>query len=260
MTGRIFDIKEMAVHDGPGSRLTVFLKGCPLRCLWCHNPEGQSAEKQLMIKHSLCTGCGLCRKGCTHPECEGLERCVHACPNDLISLCGTDMTSDELIKKITPCLEMTKEMGGGITFSGGEPLLQADFVAQTAEKLRGYHRALETCGYAERETFKKVLAEIDFVLFDIKLASSSLHEKYTGVPNERIIENYHLLRESGVPYIIRTPLIPGITDTDENLEGIRKIIGSDSWEKLAYNEFAGAKYPMLGRKYPLDNMITGEQL
>ncbi len=258
MIGTVFDIKEMTVHDGPGSRVTVFLKGCPLRCLWCHNPEGLSAAPQLMVKENRCVHCGLCVRGCNHTECQPFGRCVHACPNGLVSISGEEMTSDALAERLLGYKKFLNSVGGGITFSGGEPLLQADFVAETAEKLGGMHLALQTSGYASEEKFKKVLAKMDYVLFDIKLADTAIHKKYTGVSNEPILKNYKTLLESGKPHVVRVPLIPGITDTPQNLRSIAEIVGDDKVEVMRYNSLAGAKYKMVGMEYALPDLKSSE--
>lgn len=252
MEGVVFDIKEFSLHDGPGIRTTVFLKGCPLRCVWCHNPEGLSREPQLMIKHSQCEGCGSCRRGCRHAECQPYGRCLHACPKGLISLSGERMTSAELAERLLVNRDFFAD--GGITFSGGEPTMQAAFLLETAEWLKGVHLTVETCGYAEPQHFRAVVDRMDYVMMDIKLCDEAQHRRYTGRSNRLILENFTYLRKSGKPYLIRTPLIPGITDTQENLDGIREIIGESPWELLDYNPFASAKYPSLGMTYPLAAM------
>lgn len=251
MTGVIFDIKEMAVHDGPGIRTTVFMKGCPLRCRWCHNPEGLRREPQLMFKKARCKGCGLCQKSCNHPECQPLGRCIHICPENCMELSGREVTPKELAKELKLSAEVMGNGFGGFTFSGGEPLMQPEFLWELTEELRGYHLCVETCGYASEDVFQKAVEKMDFLIMDIKLASSGLHQKYTGVSNETILRNFEYLKRSGKPYLIRTPLIPGITDTEENLLEIKRIIGESPWEQLPYNAIAGAKYEMLGMKYPL---------
>lgn len=254
MTGTIFDIKELAVHDGPGIRVTAFLKGCPLRCLWCHNPEGLSAKPQLMYKSSRCLSCGKCFEPCSHAECQPFGRCLHACPEGLLSVSGEEIDSASLAEKLYESGSILGDAFGGVTFSGGEPLMQHEFLLATISELKkkNVHTCIETSGYAEADVFLKVLDAVDYVIMDIKLADSKLHKKYTGVGNEKILANFKALQESGKPYEIRTPLIPNITDTDENLSAIKTLIGDSVWEKLPYNAMAGAKYKMLGMEYPLD--------
>lgn len=250
MKGIIFDIKEFSLHDGPGARTTVFLKGCPMRCLWCHNPEGLQREKQLMVKTARCRRCGRCYEPCMHPECQSFGRCVHICPEGLVEICGKEIDSEELSKILMKNADIYDSNGGGVTFSGGEPLMQADFILEVIERLE-CHTAIETSGYADEYVFKRVVEKIDYIILDIKIADREKHKKYTGVYNDKIIKNLKYLINSDKEYVIRTPLIPGITDTQENLLKIEKLIGDSSWEKLKYNEMAGLKYPMLGMEYRL---------
>ena len=251
MTGTIFDIKEMAVHDGPGLRTTVFFKGCPLRCRWCHNPEGLGFEPQLMVRSARCRSCGSCRVACNHPECQSFGRCLHVCPENCLTVTGRQVSAGVLAEELKSNAEVLGSSFGGFTFSGGEPLAQKDFLLALMEELKDYHLCIETSGYAAPEVFRQVVEKLDFVIMDIKLADAAAHKAYTGVSNGRILENFRFLQQSGKPYIIRTPLIPGITDTAENLDAIRALIGDATWEQLPYNTLAGAKYPMLGMEYSL---------
>ena len=252
----LFDIKEFAVHDGPGVRTTVFFKGCPLHCAWCHNPEGISAAVQLMTKASRCSGCGRCRLPCTHPECQPFGRCRYACPDALISVCGREWSADELTERLLRGAELFSDSGGGVTFSGGEPLFQPAFLLAVLERMRraGIHTALETSGYAPPEVFREAASASSLVIMDLKIADPSEHKKYTGADNAVILRNAAYLRESGLPHLFRTPLIPGITDTAKNLRAIREIAGASPWETLPYNALAGAKYRMLGIPFPYDDI------
>lgn len=254
MTGIIFDIKEFAVHDGPGGRLTVFLKGCPLRCIWCHNPEGLAIKPQIMVKENLCTRCGRCFQQCRHEDCKEFGRCIHVCPNGLITVSGEEYTPQRLAEKINGYKEFFTAASGGVTFSGGEPLMQADFVLNTVNRLDKIHVALETSGYAEPETFKRVTDKADYIMMDIKIADRDEHKKYTGVYNDVILKNFEYLKSSGKQFEVRTPMIPNICDTIDNLEKIRGIIGDSKWEKIPYNEAAPAKYKMLGKVYPFEEL------
>jgi len=249
-TGIVFDIKEFAVFDGPGIRTTVFMKGCPLRCQWCHNPEGLEFHPQLMVQYSRCTGCGLCRAGCDHPECRGFDRCLHACPNGLISLSGREVDSGELAAKLLRERDFWDISGGGVTLSGGEPLAQPEFLLDLLDKLEGVHRCVETSGFAPTDVFAAMCARTELVMMDLKLIDPDLHKQYTGQDNALILQNLDYLRQSGHPCIIRTPLIPGVTDTMENLSAIAKLLvgipGLQRAELLPYNPMAGAKYPQLG--------------
>lgn len=253
MNGTIFDIKEMAVHDGPGIRTTVFLKGCPLRCKWCHNPEGLSRKPQLMYKSIRCIDCKSCQKECNHDECKPFGRCIYACPENCLEISGRDISVKDLVKELKSSADVLGDSFGGFTFSGGEPLAQYEFLLSLIEELKDYHLCIETSGFADTEVFKSVIEKLDLVIMDIKLANSELHKKYTGVDNEVILDNFKILKQSGKPYIIRTPLIPAITDTDDNLTKIKEIIGDSKWEKLPYNAAAGAKYKMLGMEFSLDD-------
>jgi len=251
MTGIVFDIKEFSIHDGPGPRVTVFLKGCPLRCIWCHNPEGLSREPQLLWKESLCTDCGRCRISCAHPDCQGLDRCRYQCPKGALSLSGVRWEATALAKKLRGYENMLASMGGGITLSGGEPLYQPEFSTELLCSLSGIHRAIQTSGYSSDAVFRQVLAHTDYVMMDIKLADPGLHRTYTGVDNAPILRNLKVLQSSGKPHLLRTPLIPGITDTAENLAAVAALAGDSPVELLSYNPFAGAKYSQLGLSFPL---------
>ena len=259
MIGTIFDIKEFTIHDGPGPRVTVFLKGCPLKCQWCHNPEGLKVEKQLMYKSNLCCHCDACRMLCTHEECQPFQRCLHACPNGCLSIVGEDVSSEELASRVQRYADMMTLMGGGATFSGGEPMLQAEFVCEVAEKLNDIHKAVQTSGYTDLETYQKVVAQMEFVLQDIKLADEEEHIRYTGVSNQKILRNIEWLKESGKEFVFRVPLIPGITDTKENLEAISKIVGEQRTELMPYNPLAGAKYAMVDMEYTLSDEGNREE-
>lgn len=253
MTGTIFDIKEMAVHDGPGLRTTVFFKGCPLRCSWCHNPEGLSFAPQLLYKRARCRSCGLCRIPCTHADCRPFGRCLHICPENCLEVAGCTISAADLAQELRRSAAVLGSSFGGITFSGGEPLAQPEFLLEVMSLLPDQHLCIETSGHADSRVFAQVIREMDYVILDIKLADTLAHKRYTGVDNRQILKNFAILQNSGIPYLIRTPLIPGITDTEENLSHIRQLIGSSPWEQLPYNAAAGAKYPMLDMIYPLNN-------
>jgi len=277
LNGIIFDIKEFSIHDGPGARVTVFLKGCPLRCLWCHNPEGLSAAVQLMHKKTVCTGCGLCLQGCDHEVCKGFDRCAYACPNGALSIAGERVSTVELAGRLAKNADFFSLTGGGITLSGGEPLMQSEFVIALVEELDRLckpevpdgtagsesaesaengsdgriHKALQTSGYADPEVYRRVVDKFDYIMQDIKLVDEEQHIKYTGVSNQKILQNIAYLKTSGKEFLFRVPMIPGITDTEENLAAIAKLTEGYPVEYLKYNDLAGAKYEMLGMKYRL---------
>ncbi len=256
--GRVFSFEEFSTYDGPGIRMTIFLKGCPLRCMWCHNPEGQRREIEIARSPNGCLQCGACLKkgeeitgkACLVPES------TQVCPRHLVRLCGEDYTPEQLVKKIEKNIAILNMSGGGVTFSGGEPLCHADFVEECLKLLRGKtHRALQTCGYCEPEIFERVLAECDYVLYDLKLMDDERHRRYTGVSNELILENYRRLAACGKDFCTRIPLIPTVNDTEENLTATAKLMrscGVGYIELLPYNKMAGGKYLMLGREYKTD--------
>lgn len=252
LEGVIFDIKEFSIHDGPGGRITVFLKGCPLRCKWCHNPEGLKVRKQLMYKSSLCVHCGACALQCTHEECKPFGRCIHACANRCLSVSGETVTAKALADKILDSADFLSMLDGGVTISGGEPMLQSEFVCELADRLSSMHKAIQTSGYTDLPTYKKVIDKFDYIMQDIKLADEKLHMQYTGVSNKKILANIEYLKASNKQFVFRVPLIPDITDTEENLKAISEIAGDCPVELLSYNPLAGAKYEMLGEKYTLD--------
>lgn len=255
--GIVFDIKEFAVHDGPGVRTTVFMKGCPLSCRWCHNPEGLSPRPELMVKTARCRHCGLCMQPCTHDECKPYGRCLHICPEGLISVVGKSWTPGELAARILRDYDFLKS-SGGVTISGGEPTMQAEFVTALLRRLHGLHRAVETCGYCSGERFMSVINECDYVIMDIKLADPDAHKVWCGVDNRPILENFERLRSSGREFLVRVPLIPDITDTSENLAAISDIVGDSKVELLGYNNMAGAKYAGVGRVYTMPDKPNNE--
>ncbi len=250
MIGTIFDIKEFALNDGEGIRTTVFLKGCPLRCIWCHNPEGLKASQELYVKQNGCANCGLCRRPCSHPECQEFGRCIHICPNNLVSVAGKKWDHKDLANKLLHYKDIFTQSVGGVTLSGGEPLLQHEFVLALLNELKGkLHCAIETSGYVSSEVFSAVIAACDFVYMDLKLFDPILHKKYTGASNEKILANAEILKKSGIPHTFRIPLIPGITDTEDNLKKLAEFIGEDRSELLPYNKMAPAKYKSVGMSF-----------
>lgn len=207
--------------------------------------------KVYMFKKARCVKCGRCMVECGHPECQPFGRCIHMCPQNCLEITGKTVDTKQLAKELKQNAEILGDSFGGFTFSGGEPLSQPEFLTALMNELKSYHLCIETSGYAEKAVFERIINKLDFVIRDIKLADSELHKKYTGVSNEKILENLALLQKSGEPYLIRTPLIPDITDTKENLDAINKLIGTSDWEQLPYNKMAGAKYKMLGMSYEL---------
>ena len=257
MIGNIFSIEEFAVFDGPGIRTTVFLKGCPLRCSWCHNPEGQKKESEIIKSPNGCIGCGNCIK--TSQLYNGkiilTEESIKKCPMNLIRVCGDKMTEEELCNKLLKNERILRN-GGGITFSGGEPFVQSEFMFECLKILKGrLHTAIQTCGYCSSEKFEKALNLANYFLYDLKLIDEEKHIRYTGVSNRGILENFRLLSKSGVEFVVRTPLIPGVTDTEENLTAIARILsenGVKHIDLMPYNKMAGGKYKLVMREYTPD--------
>ena len=260
MLGTVFDIKEFSVYDGPGVRATVFLKGCPLRCEWCHNPEGLGKSPQIMVS-SGCGNCGKCRvDGCaflSNGECNGCGACVSLCPQGLRRISGTVYTPEELTKRL---LTYAPFFGsdGGVTFSGGEPTYQPDFLCETLDLLgkAGIHRAVQTCGYCSESVWERVLDRVDFVLFDIKHTDAERHKLYTAVDNAPILANLERLKRSGIPFIARIPIIAGVNDDTVNLTKTAELLTDapnlQRVELLPYNGAAGAKYRMVNLPFTHD--------
>lgn len=252
--GIIFDIKQFAVFDGPGIRTTVFLKGCPLRCMWCHNPEGLSVKPQIMRSENGCLHCGNCWKIMESPETYvDQPDCIRVCPKHLIRICGTKITAEKLAEKLEKDRAFLKNAGGGVTFSGGEPFLQPAFLIECLERLSDLHRCIETSAFTEPEIFQKAVSLLDYVIVDLKLFDEQKHLYYTGQSNQRILQNINLLKHAGKPFRIRIPVIPGVNDDPENYEKtaafLRDAENLDFVELLPYHTTAGAKYLMLGMEY-----------
>lgn len=248
MNGTVFDIQELTVHDGPGTRITIFLKGCPLRCLWCHNPEGQNIQQELMFNKNKCVNCHKC-------EVDGKKTNYHLCPNNALIVKGYQMSVDDILNLALKNKETLELLEGGITFSGGEPLFQSAFLLQCLKKLKenNIHTAIETSGFCDEKTFKQLLLYCDYIIMDIKLFDDEKHLFYTGKSNKIILENAKQLMKSDVEHVFRTPLIKGITDTKENLKAIETFINGHHWEKIPSNPLAAVKYQQLSRTFYLEN-------
>ncbi len=253
MKGTIFNIEEFAVHDGPGIRKLVFFKGCPLHCTWCHNPEGISYKKELMIRVDACISCGKCTEVCVNDDCIVCGNCVDACSLRLRKICGEEIEAGVLAKKLLKGKEILMNSGGGVTISGGEPLAQPDFLFDLIKQLKPMNIAVETSGYANKKVFQTMVTGTDLVLMDIKHIDPRIHKKYTGVNNRQIIENLKFLCRSDTDFHVRIPLIPGVNDSLDNMEKIAFLIHGARHlkrvELLPYHKTAGAKYSLLGQIY-----------
>lgn len=257
VTGLVFDIEEFAVFDGPGIRCAVFVKGCPLHCMWCHNPEGLSAHPQRVVTHSLCIHCGKCREVCPSPDhCIGCGKCVDVCPKGCIRIAGTKMTAMEVAERIRKQAKLLELNGGGVTFSGGEVLMQPEFIVAIRKLVPDVHALIETSGFAKPEVFRMVAEAMDMIIMDIKIVDPVLHKKYIGADNTQILDNLEQLKQMNKPFRIRVPLIPTVNDTYENMEATAKLMENcpmlEKVELLRYNKAAGAKYSGVGLEYAPD--------
>lgn len=257
MKGLIFSIEEFAVYDGEGIRVNVFLKGCPLRCQWCHNPEGWNKEIQIVKNPNTCVDCGACKALCPSPEqCVQCGKCIVACPRDARRVSGRWYEAGQLAARLKRYQRVLEQSGGGLTFSGGEVLMQPDFLLELLKACSFSHRVIETSGFGNSEKWKEILKNVDFVYYDLKIMDPEKHRWYTGVSNTLILENARLLMESGVPFTIRVPFIQDVNTDGENLHALASFLqgakGLKQVELLAYNPLAGAKYKLLGREYVYD--------
>ena len=273
MTGKIFDIKKFAVHDGEGIRTTVFFKGCPLSCIWCHNPESISAKPEVEYIGGKCLDCASCVAVCKNgahaiedghhsynrAACVACGECVAPCLGEALSLWGKEMTVDEVFDIAMEDVEFYETSNGGVTLSGGECLLQADFCAELLRKLkeRGINCNVDTCGYVDKSAIDKVAPFTDTFLYDLKAVDSDVHAACTGVPNALILENLRFLDSVGASVEIRIPFVPGYNDGElpamaeflKDLHCVKKV------RVLAYHNYAGSKYAALGMENTLPSRI-----
>lgn len=265
--GRIFDIQHFGVHDGPGIRTLVFFKGCPLRCAWCCNPESQSPADQIRYVDYRCKACFDCVDACTYgavtpnntsvtidfEKCRNCRErpCLAACNHGAMNLTGYTVSPGELIGIIAKDMAFYRNSGGGVTFTGGEPLAQPEFLAEILGECNkaGIHTAIETCGYCSQSDLERIVPLVDLFLFDIKIINPEKHKIFTGKSNRVILRNLKSLSEQGKKIIIRFPLIPGITDTDENINDVvsmMKRLGLKDIDLEPYHSLGVAKYGELG--------------
>lgn len=275
MEGCIFNIMKYSIHDGPGIRTTVFMKGCPLTCRWCHNPESQQVDRQAVRFPDRCIGCGKCAEVCTAgaiviedkrmrvdiKKCIGCGSCAEVCYADAVGMAGKAMTSVEVMKEVEKDNIFYEESGGGVTFSGGEPFMQHEFLLEMLKscKKKGIHTAVDTCGFVRKDILAELSGFIDLFLYDLKMMDDDKHKKYTGVSNELILDNLKELTQLGKRIFIRIPIIPGIND-DANLEETGKYLSSingiEQINLLPYHNISIEKYKRLGEEYSLADIKT----
>lgn len=273
ITGTIFNIMRFALHDGPGIRTTVFFKGCPLHCLWCHNPESIAAQPEWLFHAERCLSCGLCARACpesaitlapggpvTHPEkCTRCGACARICPTEARAWMGDHWSVEQVIKEVLKDRSFYEQSGGGVTFSGGEPLQQPIFLEALlrACRQRGLPTAIDTCGFAPQQVIDTMLPGTDLWLFDLKAMNPETHKRFTGRDNQLILANLaHLLKQNS-RVRIRVPLIPGVNDSAEEIDRIGAFIRATGTPEavhiLPYHRIGMEKYQRLNKKYTLSD-------
>lgn len=271
ITGNVFNIEHFAIHDGPGIRTTVFLKGCPMACIWCHNPEGLSTGRHIVRYDEKCIGCGNCVNTCPQKslgmtpdgilrdtqKCLCCGKCVEICCANAVEMVGGPMTSKEVADIALKDVAFYDESGGGVTFSGGEPLLQWEFVSECSRLLKekGIHIAVETSGCVGKKVIKEVAADIDLFLYDLKHIDTDAHKEYCGTGNEQILENLQTLSETGKEIIIRMVVVPGVNDDPGTIERLcdflERIDGVGFISLLPLHKSAAQKYRRLDKSFPI---------
>lgn len=266
---RVFDIQRFSVHDGPGIRTVVFLKGCPLRCLWCDNPESQSLSAEIAEFDRKCIGCGSCKDACPEEAiyksnlrinrvfCTTCGKCAEVCPSGAKKIVGAKRSAESIVEEVEKDRLFYDNSGGGVTLSGGEPLAQPIFSREILRicKERGIHTAMETCGYAPWAKFRELLPFLKLVLYDIKNLDSEKHKKFTNRSNQLILQNFVKLIRLKFPMVLRVPIIPGYTDARANTDSIVKLLKPHRHlrriDLLPYHKLGVGKYERLGKEYRL---------
>jgi pyruvate formate lyase activating enzyme len=270
--GLIFDVMRFSLHDGPGIRSTVFLKGCPLNCWWCHNPEGLSPEPEVIYVADRCLRCGDCVAACPHHAitwdnrplrdrqiCQKCGHCAAICPAEATQVIGRWVTAGQIAEEVGKDQIFFDESGGGVTFSGGEPFLQPRFLeaALQACRARGIHTTVDTCGFVARATLLRLSRNVDLFLYDVKLMDADKHRKYTGVGNENILANLQALAAEHSNVVVRMPVVPRINDDEQNTEALTaflKFAGLSRLDLLPYHRIGSDKYARLDRTYRLEGL------
>lgn len=273
-SGIIFNIQRCSIHDGPGIRTLVFLKGCPLRCLWCANPESQAVKPEVSSLFKRCINCGICVEICpqnaisvdegvykiNNELCDDCTLCAEECYAQSKQVIGREVTVDEIIDEIGKDAIFYKRSGGGVTLSGGEPLLQAGFILEVLKRCKelGIHTSIETSGYCDNSIIKNIAEYLDVIYFDIKHMDSEKHKMYTGVSNEKILENLKTLADMRKEIIIRVPVIPTYNDSDDNIKNVAAYALSlksvKKIELLPYHGLGEYKYKSIGKDYKLSDL------
>lgn len=272
LTGLVFDIQRFAIHDGPGIRTLVFLKGCPLHCLWCQNPESIVREPEIVYLVNNCIDCGKCLAVCPEgaiqrsvehkrvidrTRCTLCGECIKVCYAGAINIIGRYLTVSEVLAEVERDRKFYERSGGGVTFSGGEPTAQSAFLEEVCRQAqeRYLHTAIETCGYVRWDTFRPILRHMNLVLYDIKQMDSDEHRRLTGVPNELILENLQRIVSLGLPVRVRLPLVPGCNDSPENVRATAAFVSSlpnvQAFDILPYHRLGESKWRQLDRPYEL---------
>jgi pyruvate formate lyase activating enzyme len=261
--GVVFHFMRFAVHDGPGIRTTVFFKGCPLACRWCHNPESQAFAPEALYYPERCIHCGDCLRACpngvTGEACRMCTDCAPVCPAEARRVAGRDMTRSEILREIERDRIFFDESGGGVTFSGGEPLAQPELLEAMLQacRERGLHTAIETCGAVPRAVLLRVASLAGLVLYDVKLLNAARHREYTGAGNRNILENLAMLVESGANVVARIPLVPGINDSPADIRDFRDYftrVRPARIHLLPYHRAGSEKYQRVGREWMMDGV------